>query len=95
MWIVDSGGSEHMIGDLSHFQHYKPCQDGLMVKIADGSFSKVVGTSSIMISKDLELKTFLYVSNLDCNLLSMGKISHVLLNFPQICVNFRSWIQEG
>ena len=43
--------------------------------IADGSLSKVVGTSSVVISKDLTLDSILLVSNLDCNLLFISKLT--------------------
>ena len=35
----------------------------------------MVGTGSIILSENLELKTILHVPNLDCNLLSVSKLS--------------------
>ncbi|KAK2452382.1 putative mitochondrial protein [Trifolium repens] len=77
-WIVDSGASDHMTGDKSLFHHYSPCYDGMSVKIADGTLSKVAGTGSIILSEDIELKSVLHVPNLDCNLLSVSKLTHDL-----------------
>ncbi|EXB70633.1 hypothetical protein L484_023818 [Morus notabilis] len=74
-WIVDSGASDHMTGDITMFHHYRPCQDNLTIKIADGSLAKVAGTGSIILSETLELKTILHVPNLYCNLLSVSKLS--------------------
>ena len=57
--------------------------------MADGSLSKVTGTSSI-VSKDLTLDSILLVPNLDCNLLSISKLTYeknyVTKFFPNHCV---------
>ncbi|RVW68334.1 hypothetical protein CK203_064538 [Vitis vinifera] len=45
------------------------------VRIADGSLSKVAGTGSVVLSRDLTLNSVLLVSNLDCNLLSISKLT--------------------
>ena len=75
-WIVNSGTSEHMTGDASSFHKYNPCYDNFTVRIADRSLSKVAGTGSVVISKNLTLDSLLLVPNLDCNLLSVGKLTH-------------------
>lgn len=67
-----------MTGDKSLFHHYNPCYDGLSVKIADGTLSKVAGTGSVTLSEDIELKSVLHVPNLDCNLLSVSKLTYDL-----------------
>ena len=46
-----------------------------MVHIADGSLSKVVGTSLVVISKDLTLDSVFLVPNLDSNLLPIRKLT--------------------
>lgn len=74
-WIVDSGATDHMTGDIRVFNSFEPCQGNLHVKIADGSLSKVTGCGSAVISKTLMLKSVLYVPNLDCNLLSISKLN--------------------
>ncbi|KAL5567177.1 hypothetical protein UlMin_030341 [Ulmus minor] len=58
-WIVDSGASDHMTGDASIFHTYKPCSNNFTVRIADGSLSKVAGTGSVVISKNLTLDSVL------------------------------------
>ena len=58
------------------FHKYKPCSDNLIVRIADGSLSKVAGTSSVVILKNLTLDSVFLVPNLDCNLLSINKLTH-------------------
>ena len=75
---MDSGASDHMTGDIKNLKNFKPCHDNLTVKIADGSLSKVAGTGSVVISKNLILHSVLLVHNLDCNLLSISKLTQEL-----------------
>ena len=42
-WIVDSGASNHMMGNITRFDKYRPCNEGATVRFADGSFSVVAG----------------------------------------------------
>nr|CAN65095.1 hypothetical protein VITISV_011639 [Vitis vinifera] len=72
-WIVDSGASDHMTGDATIFDTNSSCPNNLTVRIADGSLSKVAGTGSVVLSRDLTLNFVLLVPNLDCNLLSISK----------------------
>ena len=69
---------------------YSTCHGNLSVRIVDGSLSKVAGTGSIEISKDLTLQSVLLVPNLDCNLLSVSKLTQELncitKFFPTHCV---------
>ena len=54
---------------------YNPSSGSFKVEIADGSLSTVVGTRTISISPNSELNSVLYVPNLSCNLLSIGKLT--------------------
>ncbi|RVX20036.1 Retrovirus-related Pol polyprotein from transposon RE2 [Vitis vinifera] len=74
-WIVDSGASDHMTGDATIFDTYSSCPNNLTVRIAYGSLSKVAGTGSVVLSRDLTLNSVLLVPNLDCNLLSISKLT--------------------
>ncbi|RVX01052.1 Retrovirus-related Pol polyprotein from transposon TNT 1-94 [Vitis vinifera] len=74
-WIVDSGASDHMTGDATIFDTYSSCPNNLTIRIADGSLSKVAGTGSVVLSRDLTLNSVLLVPNLDCNLLSISKLT--------------------
>ena len=67
-----------MTGDDTLFHTYTPSQESLTVRIADGSLFKVAGTGSIVISKDLTLDSVLHVPNLNCNLLSISKLTYDL-----------------
>ncbi|RVW67973.1 hypothetical protein CK203_061867 [Vitis vinifera] len=87
-WIVDSGASDQT-EDANAFDTYDPCSSNYFVCIADGSLSKVVGSSSVTVSKDLTLHSVLLVPNLDCNLLSISKLTKdlkcVTKFFPNHC----------
>ncbi|RVX23597.1 Retrovirus-related Pol polyprotein from transposon TNT 1-94 [Vitis vinifera] len=89
-WIVDTGASDHMTGDAAILQNYKPSNGHSSVHIADGSKSKIVGTGSIKLTKDLYLDSVLHVPNLDCNLLSISKLARdlqcVTKFYPNSCV---------
>ncbi|RVW80145.1 hypothetical protein CK203_054111 [Vitis vinifera] len=74
-WIVDSRASDHMTGDATIFDTYSSCPNNLTVRIADGSLSKVAGTGSVVLSRDITLNSVLLVPNLDCNLLSISKLT--------------------
>ncbi|KAL6321725.1 hypothetical protein AAG906_031238 [Vitis piasezkii] len=73
-WIVDSGASDHMTGDATIFDTYSSCPNNLTVRIADGSLSKVAGTGSVVLSRDLTLNSVLLIPNLG-NLLSISKLT--------------------
>ena len=77
-WIIDFGASDHMTGDGTIFHEYNPCKEKYTVRIVDGSLSKVVGTGSIRVTNDLNLNSVLHVPNLDCNLLSISKLTRDL-----------------
>ncbi|PON70009.1 LOW QUALITY PROTEIN: hypothetical protein PanWU01x14_084730 [Parasponia andersonii] len=75
MWIVDSGAFDHMTGDETLFHSYSPSHGNFSARIADGTLSQVAGTGSIVISKDIVLKSVLLVLKLSYNLLSISKIT--------------------
>lgn len=50
----------------------------MTASIVDGSLSKVIGTGSVKISKDLTLNSILLVPRLNCNLLSVSKLTRDL-----------------
>ncbi|KAL5842622.1 hypothetical protein ACOSQ3_013225 [Xanthoceras sorbifolium] len=64
-----------MTSDASLLTDLKPCSDGFTVKIADGSISKVAGIGSAKILPSITLYSVLLVPNLNCNLLSITKIT--------------------
>ncbi|KAE8723356.1 MORC family CW-type zinc finger protein 3 isoform 2 [Hibiscus syriacus] len=75
-WIIDSGATDHMIGNSSIFSSYFPLSGNLKVKIADGSLTSIAGKGSIIISPSLTLLNVLHVPKLSCNLISVNRIIH-------------------
>lgn len=67
-----------MTGDLTLFSSYSPCPYNYTVRVADGTHSKVMGKGSVIISPHITLESVLYVPELDCNLLSISKITRDL-----------------
>ncbi|WP_440589490.1 hypothetical protein, partial [Proteus mirabilis] len=45
------------------------------MRIADGSSSRVAGTGSVALNKDLTLKHVLFVLSLSCNLISISQLT--------------------
>ena len=64
-----------MIGDIKLLMEFDPCYENWTTKLVNGSLSRVVVIGSIVISKDLSLCVLL-VPSLDCNLLSISKLTH-------------------
>ena len=89
-WIIDSGASDHMTGDATLLNEYNQCTNNSTVRIADGSSSQVKGIGLSRLSRDMILNSILHVPNLDCNLLSISKLTHdlnyVAKFFPYLCI---------
>ncbi|KAG8485341.1 hypothetical protein CXB51_021417 [Gossypium anomalum] len=89
-WILDSGASDHMTGNLSLFHTYLPCNDHSRIRIADGSYSPVAGMGTVTLTENFSLDKVLHVPNLSYNLLSISKLTKdekVLVEFSALgCV---------
>jgi len=89
-WIIDSGASDHMTGDATLLNEYNQCTNNSTVRIANGSSSQVKGISLSRLLRDMILNSILYVPNLDCNLLSISKLTRdlncVAKFFPHLCI---------
>ncbi|KAE8673457.1 Aspartic proteinase A3 [Hibiscus syriacus] len=74
-WIVDSGASDHMTGDLRFFHTFHADSSISHIRTAYGSLFGIAGHGSIRINQDILLSHVLYVPNLTCNLISISKLS--------------------
>ena len=86
-----------MMGDESIFDDYQPCHTNLIVRIADGSLSKVVGIGLVQLSPEITLKYVLHAPKLDRHLISISKLTcdnpYFTKIFPNMCV-FRKKISS-
>ena len=57
------------------FLNYSSCSGKQKIKVANGTFSLVVGQGSVQISKSIKLNFVLHVPNLSYNLLYIRKIT--------------------
>ena len=64
-----------MTRDPNLFNQYSPCTGNFFVRIADGSLSKIAGIGFVIILEDLTLNSVLLVPSLECNLLSISKLT--------------------
>lgn len=68
------------LGKLLCSLNIAPCTTNLTIRIADRSLSKMASIIIVRISKDIHLDPVLFVPNLDCNLLSISKLTRDLKN---------------
>lgn len=73
-WIVDSGASDHMTGNMEFFKSLSTCTDSHTVRIANGSCSMVARYGTITLTSNIYLSSVLFVPDLKCNLLPVSKL---------------------
>lgn len=77
-WIIDSEATDHMTNNSNLFTSYIPSLRNIKIRIANGTFSAIVGTRDVQITPNITLKSTLHVPKLTCNLLSINKITQDL-----------------
>ena len=73
VWLIDSGASHHMTGTLSHLFNITAVPP-LPVSLPDGVHASATKQGSVRLSSSLTLDNVLYVPNIKCNLISVGKL---------------------
>jgi hypothetical protein len=73
-WVLDSGCSQHMIGNDSMFISLGDPGDHDHVTYGDNTIGRVVGLGRIAITKDFSISNVLYVESLSFNLLSVAQL---------------------
>ena len=90
IWIIDSGATDHMTSHSNFFSNYTILSGRPKVKVANGTFSSIIGQGIDSITSSLTLQNVLHIPNLSCNLLSVSKITKDLNCFvtftPSHCV---------
>lgn len=89
-WIVDSGASQHCSGNLSVIQNPKPLT-GVNVTMPNGSIAEATLAGDVALSvkgphglSTIVLQDVLYVDGLQANLLSVGKLNGLHLNYSSL-----------
>ena len=77
-WVIDSGCTQHMIGDPRMFTSLDEEVDGQETIIfGDNSKGKVQGLGKVAISNDHSISNMIYVASLSFNLLSVGQLYEI------------------
>ena len=90
IWIIDSRDTNHITSHSNFFSNYTTLSSRPKVKVANSTFSSIIGQGIASITPSLTLQNVLHVPNLSCNLLSVCKITKDLNCFvtftPSYCV---------
>ena len=72
-WIIDSGCSHHMTGDMNNFFDFKS-QDGGIVRVGNNVACQVKGIGSITLDGKTNIEHVYFVDGLKHNLLSVRQL---------------------
>ena len=72
-WIIDSGCSHHMIGDMNKFVDIKS-QNGGIIRVGNNAACQVKGIGSITLDGKTNTKDVYFVDGLKHNILSVGQL---------------------
>jgi len=67
-WIIDTGTSNHMIGNLNHMDELRDIQSCL-VGLPNGQHTTGIKEGSMVLDRGLKLTNILYVPKLNYNLI--------------------------
>ncbi|KAJ1256662.1 hypothetical protein BS78_K339200 [Paspalum vaginatum] len=75
-WIIYSGASKHVTGDLDEFASYTPYQSTYKetIQMADGTHQPIKGVGTVKCSPSIMLSSVLHVPSFPVNLLSLSAL---------------------
>ena len=89
-WVIDSGATDHMIGNSSIFSTFQSQPLPSTITLADGSHSCVLGSGTIVPTPSFPLTSVLSLPNFSFNLMSVSKLTRTLKCyisfFPDFCL---------
>ena len=72
-WIIDTGASNHMTGNLNHMHELRDIQS-CPVGLPNGQHTTTIKEGSVVLDGGLKLTNVLYVPKLNCNLISVSQM---------------------
>ena len=78
MWILDSGCTDHMTGNLNLLWDIQPYPKNSGVQIAYGTLAPIQGVGKVKVSPSMTLFPVLFVPKLNCNLMSVSQLTRDL-----------------
>ena len=75
LWIIDSGASDHMTGDLKLLHKPVPMQHHSTINLLNGHSSHISHIGHVQLQNSLTLQNVLYVPDFKHNLLSVQQLS--------------------
>lgn len=80
-WVLDSGCSQHMTWDQSHFVDYKPSGGHVRIANADKLIAKGIGTVKVLFGGRIQtIRNVLHIPKLGYNLISMTQLTNIDMN---------------
>ena len=70
-WIINSGCSHHMTGDMNQFVKFKN-RDGGIVRVGNNAAYHIIGIGSITLDGKTSTNDVYFIDGLKHNLLSVG-----------------------
>lgn len=74
-WIVDTGASHHMTGDMSILANVRRCKKEAKINLPTGETSIITHVGDVALNNNLVLRNVFYVPSFKHNLMSVRKLS--------------------
>ena len=74
-WIIDTGASHHMTGNLNMLENVRKCNKEPKINLPTGETSNITHVGDVVLRNNLTLRNVLYVPTFKHNLLSVRKLS--------------------
>ncbi|KAL2932887.1 Retrovirus-related Pol polyprotein from transposon RE1 [Bienertia sinuspersici] len=74
-WIIDTGATHHMTGNLQFLSHVKPTSNDLKINLPNGGLSMVSHSGRAHLKNGMTLSNVMYVPSFRHNLLSAKKLA--------------------